>query len=37
LTHNICQNCGKYNGRQVIDVHSKLAKREKKKEERKEK
>ncbi|MFA6552392.1 MAG: 50S ribosomal protein L32 [Candidatus Paceibacterota bacterium] len=30
LRHTVCANCGKYRGRQVLDVHSKLAKREKK-------
>ncbi len=29
-THMVCMNCGKYNGRQVIDVLGKLAKKEKK-------
>ncbi|MDA1334961.1 MAG: 50S ribosomal protein L32 [bacterium] len=28
--HTICQNCGKYQGRQVIDVLKKLNKKEKK-------
>jgi large subunit ribosomal protein L32 len=30
LNHAICLNCGKYNGRVVIDVHAALAKKEKK-------
>ncbi len=30
LPHNVCKNCGKYQGRQVLDVKSKLEKREKK-------
>ncbi|MEK7642627.1 MAG: 50S ribosomal protein L32 [Patescibacteria group bacterium] len=28
--HAICMVCGKYKGRQVVDVHAKLAKKEKK-------
>jgi len=32
--HAICQVCGKYNGRQVIDVHSKIAKKEKRAKEK---
>lgn len=30
LPHTACANCGKYNGRAVLDVHSKIAKKEKK-------
>ena len=29
--HSVCVVCGKYKGRQVVDVHSKLAKQDKKK------
>ncbi len=32
--HMVCINCGKYQGRQVIDVLKKLNKKEKKKKER---
>jgi hypothetical protein len=32
--HSVCQVCGKYKGRQVIDVHSKIAKKEKKAKEK---
>lgn len=32
--HAVCLVCGKYNGRQVIDVHSKIAKKEKKAKEK---
>jgi large subunit ribosomal protein L32 len=32
--HAICTVCGKYKGRQVIDVHSKIAKKEKKAKEK---
>jgi len=32
--HSVCQVCGKYKGRQVLDVHSKIAKREKKAKEK---
>ena len=28
--HGVCAICGKYKGRQVLDVHSKIAKKEKK-------
>lgn len=28
--HSVCMVCGKYKGRQVLDVHSKIANREKK-------
>jgi large subunit ribosomal protein L32 len=31
LPHTVCQNCGTYNGKEVIDVLKKLAKRERKK------
>lgn len=34
LNHTVCLNCGKYNGRVVIDVHAALAKKEKKMKER---
>jgi len=27
--HTVCEVCGKYKGREVIDVHAKLAKKEK--------
>jgi len=30
LPHMVCSNCGKYEGRQVIDVMAKLSKKEKK-------
>ena len=30
LNHKACANCGKYNGRVVIDVLAKVAKKEKK-------
>jgi large subunit ribosomal protein L32 len=30
LNHAVCLNCGKYNGRVVIDVNAALAKKEKK-------
>jgi len=29
-SHGVCAICGKYKGRQVLDVHSKIAKKEKK-------
>ena len=32
--HTVCVNCGKYKGRQVIDVMKKLTKKEKKKKEK---
>ncbi|OGF64646.1 50S ribosomal protein L32 [Candidatus Giovannonibacteria bacterium RIFCSPHIGHO2_02_42_15] len=32
--HVICQNCGFYNGRQVVDVLKKLDKKERKKKEK---
>ena len=32
--HTMCQNCGYYNGRQVIDVLAKLNKKERKKKEK---
>ena len=28
--HSVCNVCGKYKGRQVLNVHAKIAKREKK-------
>lgn len=34
LPHTICQNCGYYKGRQVIDVLAKLDKKERKKKEK---
>jgi hypothetical protein len=34
LNHAVCLNCGKYNGRVVIDVQAALAKKEKKMKER---
>ncbi len=34
LPHRVCQNCGYYKGRQVIDVLAKLKKREKKQKEK---
>lgn len=34
LPHTICQNCGQYKGREVIDVLAKLEKKERKKRER---
>lgn len=34
LPHTVCQNCGYYNGREVIDVLGKLSKKEKKKREK---
>lgn len=34
LPHTACENCGKYNGRVVLDVHSKIAKKEKKAKEK---
>ena len=37
MTHRVCENCGKYNGRVVIDVQKKTIKKEEKaKEKRKE-
>lgn len=33
-SHAVCQVCGKYKGRQVLDVHSKIAKKEKKAKEK---
>ncbi len=30
LNHKVCSNCGKYNGRVVIDVMAKTVKKEKK-------
>ena len=32
--HSVCPVCGKYNGRQVIDVHAKIARKEKKAKEK---
>ena len=34
LPHTICQNCGYYKGRQIIDVLAKLDKKERKKKEK---
>ncbi|MBI2055691.1 MAG: 50S ribosomal protein L32 [Candidatus Sungbacteria bacterium] len=34
LPHTVCQNCGYYKGRQVIDVLAKLDKKTKKKKEK---
>ena len=34
IRHTACQNCGKYNGRMVIDVISKISKKEAKKKEK---
>lgn len=34
LPHNLCQNCGYYKDRQVIDVLAKLDKKERKKKEK---
>jgi hypothetical protein len=32
--HNVCLVCGKYKGKQILDVHSKIAKKEKKAKEK---
>lgn len=34
MPHVVCSVCGKYKGKQVIDVHSKIAKKEKKAKEK---
>jgi hypothetical protein len=34
MPHTVCNNCGKYQERQVIDVLGKLTKKEKKKKEK---
>ena len=34
ISHHVCQNCGTYAGREVIDVLSKLTKKEKKAKEK---
>jgi large subunit ribosomal protein L32 len=31
LPHAICSNCGFYKGKEVVDVHARLAKKEKRK------
>lgn len=36
VNHKVCANCGKYNGRVVIDVLAKVAKKEKKNKAKKE-
>ncbi|MEK7635088.1 MAG: 50S ribosomal protein L32 [Patescibacteria group bacterium] len=32
--HEVCSTCGKYKGKQVIDVHAKIAKKEKRAKEK---
>jgi large subunit ribosomal protein L32 len=32
--HKVCENCGKYKGRQVLDVFAKAEKKEKKRKEK---
>lgn len=34
MSHRVCRNCGIYNGREVIDVLKKLAKKERKNKEK---
>jgi len=33
-SHAVCQVCGKYNGRQVMDVHARIARKEKRAKEK---
>ena len=34
LPHHVCQNCGYYKGKQIVDVFKKLTKKEKKEKEK---
>ncbi len=34
LPHSVCKVCGKYKGKQVLDVHAKITKKEDKKKEK---
>jgi len=34
LSHRACENCGMYKGRQVVDVHAKIHKKEEKRKAR---
>jgi large subunit ribosomal protein L32 len=36
MQHTVCMNCGKYKGRQVLNVHAALEKKEKKAKAKKE-